>query len=108
AHDPGAYPLTALTYAVVSPSTLNAAAGKDYAAFLRYAAGPGQQPGINPGQLPLGMAPLPDNLKKQTTDAAATIEAQAGKPPSSPAAPQQQTSNTAATDTTSNTTGSAT
>ncbi|HKR48691.1 MAG TPA: hypothetical protein VJT72_03755, partial [Pseudonocardiaceae bacterium] len=79
AADPAAYPLTALSYAVTSPSILDAAAGRDYAAFLRYAAGPGQQPGIAPGQLPLGMAPLPDGLKAQTITAAATIEAQAGK-----------------------------
>jgi hypothetical protein len=72
--DPAAYPLTALSYGVASPSTLDAAVGKDYAAFLRYAAGPGQQLGIAPGQLPLGMAPLPDTLKAQTAAAAAAIE----------------------------------
>lgn len=88
AKDPAAYPLPALAYAATSPSTLDAAAGKDYAAFLRYAAGPGQQPGIEPGQLPPGMAPLPDKLKAQTMAAAATIEAQAGKPP--PGSPVQQ------------------
>jgi hypothetical protein len=83
--DSAAYPLTALSYAVTSPSTLEAAAGKDYAAFLRYAAGPGQQPGLEPGQLPLGMVPLPDELKAQTAAAAATVEAQAGKTSKSPA-----------------------
>jgi hypothetical protein len=41
--------------------------------------GGGQQPGTAPGQLPLGMVPLPDALKTQTIAAAATIEAQAGK-----------------------------
>jgi hypothetical protein len=86
--DPAAYPLASLSYAVTAPSALDVAAGKDYAAFLRYAAGPGQQPGINPGQLPLGMAPLPDKLKAQTIAAAATIEAQAGKRPGGPPAPQ--------------------
>jgi hypothetical protein len=105
ARDPAAYPLPALTYGVTSPSTLDVAAGKDYAAFLRYAAGPGQQPGINPGQLPLGMAPLPDRLKAQTIAAAAAIEAQAGKPP--PGSPTQQQTNAAAvTGITSDTTGS--
>jgi hypothetical protein len=79
ATDPAAYPLTALSYAVTAPSTLDAAAGKDYATLLRYAGGPGQQSGIAPGQLPLGMVPLPDKLKAQTIAAAATIEAQAGK-----------------------------
>ncbi|MGH3765476.1 MAG: Ig-like domain-containing protein [Pseudonocardiaceae bacterium] len=80
ATDPAAYPLTALSYAVAAPSTLDAAAGKDYAAFLRYAAGPGQQPGGAPGQLPGGMAPLPATLKAQTLAAAATIQAQSGHP----------------------------
>ncbi len=74
ASDPAAYPLTALSYAVTAPATLDAAAGKDYAAFLRYAAGPGQQQGLDPGQLPLGMVPLPDPLKAQTIAAATTIE----------------------------------
>jgi hypothetical protein len=82
--DPAAYPLTALSYGVASPSTLDAAAGKDYAAFLRYAAGPGQQLGIAPGQLPLGMAPLPDTLKAQTAAAAAAIEAETSKNPGGP------------------------
>lgn len=92
ATDPAAYPLTALSYAVTSPSTLDAAAGKDYATFLRYAAGPGQQSGIAPGQLPLGMVPLPDALKAQTTAAAATIEAQAGRTATGAAVPQQANS----------------
>ncbi len=79
AADPVAYPLTALSYAVTSPSTLDTAAGKDYAALVRYAAGPGQQPGVAAGRLPFGMAPLPDALRVQAATAAATIEAQAGK-----------------------------
>jgi len=108
ASDPAVYPLAALTYAVTSPTTLDAEAGKDYAAFLRYVAGPGQQPGVSPGQLPLGMVSLPDALKKQTTDAAATIEAQAGKPPpGSGSSTQQQTNNAGTTTgTTGPTTGS--
>lgn len=90
AADPAAYPLTALSYAVTSPSTLDAAAGKDYAAFLRYAAGPGQQPGLDPGLLPLGLVPLPDALKAETAAAALTVEAQAGKALDAP--PPQPTS----------------
>ncbi|MGB9282054.1 MAG: hypothetical protein WCB57_18555, partial [Pseudonocardiaceae bacterium] len=85
ATNPAAYPLTALSYAVTAPSALDAAAGKDYATFLRYAAGPGQQPGIEAGQLPLGMVPLPDDLKAQATAAAAAIEAQAGQTVGAPA-----------------------
>jgi hypothetical protein len=88
ATDPAAYPLTALSYAITAPSTLDAAAGKDYAAFIRYADGPGQQPGVQPGQLPLGMVPLPAALKAEAIAAAATIEAQAGKAIGGPSAPQ--------------------
>lgn len=51
----------------------------DYAQFMRYAAGPSQQP----GQLPAGMAPLPDALKAQTIAAAATFQT----PPTSIPAP---------------------
>jgi hypothetical protein len=87
ATNPAAYPLTALSYAVTAPTKLDTAAGKDYATFLRYAAGPGQQPGIAPGQLPLGMAPLPDPLKAQTITAATTIEAQAGTTATGPPTP---------------------
>jgi phosphate ABC transporter phosphate-binding protein len=87
--DPAAYPLTALSYALTTPATLDSAAANDYAQFLRYAAGAGQQPGTAPGQLPPGMAPLPDPLKAQTITTAATIQAQATpippiSPPSSP------------------------
>ncbi|MGH3702564.1 MAG: hypothetical protein ACRDQY_24580 [Pseudonocardiaceae bacterium] len=88
ATDPAAYPLTALSYAVTAPSTLDAPAGRDYAVLLRYAAGAGQRPGIAPGQLPLGMVPLPDALTAQTIAAAATIEAQAGKATRVPPEPQ--------------------
>lgn len=91
AADPTAYPLTALSYAVASPSTLDVPAGKDYATFLRYAAGDGQRSGVDPGMLPLGLAPLPDALKAQTIAAAATIEAQAGKTIGGGPAPQQPT-----------------
>jgi hypothetical protein len=91
ATNPAAYPLTALSYAVTAPTKLDTATGKDYATFLRYAAGPGQQPGIAPGQLPLGMAPLPDPLKAQTITAAATIEAQAGTTTTGPPTPTPPT-----------------
>jgi hypothetical protein len=89
--DPHAYPLTALSYAVTSPSTLDAATGKDYAAFLRYAGGPGQQQGLTPGLLPFGMVPLPDLLKAQTIAAAAAIEAQITQTLTSPPAPPPTT-----------------
>jgi hypothetical protein len=85
--DPAAYPLTALSYAVTSPTLLDAVAGKDYAAFLRYAGGPGQQQGLAPGLLPPGMVPLPTPLKAQTIAAAATVEAQTAQTTASPPGP---------------------
>jgi len=83
----GAYPLTTVSYAVTTPPLLDSAAGHDYAAFLRYAAGNGQQPGLAPGQLPIGYAPLPQRLRDQTLAAATQIEQQAGKPPNQPSPP---------------------
>jgi hypothetical protein len=79
---PGAYPLTQLTYAAIRPLGLDATAREQYAAFLDYAAGPGQvvpkaEPGkvggLKIGQLPPGYAPLSPALEAQTTQAAATI-----------------------------------
>ncbi|MYS19490.1 hypothetical protein GA0115240_10921, partial [Streptomyces sp. DvalAA-14] len=52
------YPLTELVYAALRPDKLTAAARKDYATLLRYAAGPGQISGADPGDLPPGYAPL--------------------------------------------------
>jgi hypothetical protein len=75
-----AYPLTTVTYAATVPSALDSAAGKDYANFLRYAVGAGQNPGVEPGTLPFGYAPMPANLRDQATAAAKTIEDTAGKP----------------------------
>ena len=84
ASDPAAYPLTTLSYAVTVPATLDAAGGKDYAAFLRYAGGPGQQQGLDPGQLPPGMVPLPDPLKAQALAAAVAMEKLTSAPPATP------------------------
>ena len=69
----GAYPLTALTYAAIRPLALDTQARTDYAAFIDYAAGPGQVPGLELGQLPVGYAPLPENLRQQALAAAETV-----------------------------------
>lgn len=71
----GAYPLTLVNYAAVSPAGLDAGAKADYASLLEYAAGPGQQPGTHFGDLPAGFAPLPAGLCLQTAAAARTIRA---------------------------------
>ncbi|WP_236788882.1 hypothetical protein [Amycolatopsis sp. GM8] len=81
----GAYPLTSLSYAVTAPSALDTASGADYATFIRYAVGDGQTPGIEPGQLPDGYIPLPDDLRQQARDAATQIADLAGKPVGGPA-----------------------
>lgn len=78
----GAYPLTTLTYAATVPAGLSAGEAKDYAALLRYAAGPGQATGNEPGQLPLGYVPLPQAMQRQTLAAADTILAVANHSPS--------------------------
>jgi hypothetical protein len=78
----GAYPLTTLTYAATVPAELSTAEAKDYAALLRYAAGPGQATGDEPGQLPLGYVPLPAAMQQQTLAAAGTILAVANHSPS--------------------------
>ncbi|HVK24485.1 MAG TPA: hypothetical protein VM677_24265 [Actinokineospora sp.] len=74
-----AYPLPLVTYAVGAPATMDVAAGKDYAAFLRYAVGAGQVPGDGVGTLPSGYLPLPSTMTRAAIDAAAVIERDAGK-----------------------------
>jgi len=77
-----AYPLTMLTYAAATPESLDQPSRQNYATFLQYAAGAGQTPGANVGQLPAGYAPLPATLQAQTLAAAKTILT----PPSQPVA----------------------
>jgi hypothetical protein len=68
-----AYPLAMLTYAAVTPESLDQPSRQNYATFLQYAAGAGQTPGVNVGQLPAGYAPLPSALQTETVEAAKTI-----------------------------------
>ena len=70
---PGAYPLTTLTYAAITPLALTTQARSDYAAFLDYVAGPGQVSGLDLGQLPRGYAPLPNVLRAQSELAADVV-----------------------------------
>jgi hypothetical protein len=64
--DENAYPLTMVIYAVVPTSGVSHGKAAAIAKFLDYAAGSGQTPGVQPGQLPPGFAPLPANLRAQT------------------------------------------
>ncbi len=85
---PGAYPLTSLTYAAATPLALDDTAREEYAAFLDYAAGPGQLPGLELGRLPRGYVPLPPLLVLQTLVASELVRSlEAGSPPPSPPAP---------------------
>jgi len=86
---PGAYPLTTITYAAATPLVLDAKAREEYAAFLDYAAGPGQQPGVELGKLPRGYVPLPESLLAQTRAATVAIRTlqPATNPPPAPAQP---------------------
>ncbi len=69
-----AYPLTLTLYAAVNRASaeLDEAARGDYADLLAYAAGPGQQRGDRPGQLPRGYVSLTD-AQRAATDAAAKL-----------------------------------
>ncbi|MEU3452531.1 hypothetical protein ABZ671_02835 [Micromonospora sp. NPDC006766] len=85
---PKAYPLTMVTYAA---ATLGAEAGarRDYASLLRYAAGNGQQPGHQLGQLPDGYAPLPQAMRVQTLAVADKLARYKAPTPSPTPTPSQ-------------------
>lgn len=77
----GAYPLAQLVYAAVRPAKIDAAARKDYAALLRYAAGAGQTSGADPGRLPAGYTPLSAPLRAKATKAADALTHYTGPSP---------------------------
>ncbi len=72
---PDAYPLTNLVYAAAVPTQLDVRSRKDYASFLRFAAGSGQTPGVSFGRLLPGYEPLPIELRRQALAASAVIDA---------------------------------
>lgn len=83
---PTAYPLTTITYAAIAPLALEEQERADYAAFIDYASGPGQVPGLELGRLPRGYAPLSESLRNQATTSAnliRTMVAESAKPASS-------------------------
>ena len=73
-----AYPLTMVIYAMVPTSGVKPARAKAIAEFLDYVAGPGQQPGVQPGDLAPGYLPLPASLRSETLKAASLVRAQKG------------------------------
>jgi hypothetical protein len=76
--DPRAYPLTMVIYAMVPTSGLSHAKAAAVARFLDFAAGAGQTPGVQPGQLPPGYLPLPASMRAQTRKLAQEVAAQSG------------------------------
>lgn len=79
-----AYPLTTIAYAAIRPLALSDDDREGYAAFLEYAAGPGQEPGRELGQLPPGYVPLSSQLAETTMAVAEqvrTLEAPEEPPP---------------------------
>src|SRR5215831_2215517 len=76
--DAKAYPLTMVIYAMAPTSGLSHAKAAAIARFLDFAAGAGQTPGVQPGQLPAGYLPLPASLRAQTRKLAQEILAQRG------------------------------
>ncbi len=71
----GAYPLTLPVYAAANPDGGDAESRAAAASFIRYASGPGQQAGLDLGQLPPGYAPLPVTWREQARAVAARIVA---------------------------------
>jgi hypothetical protein len=80
--NPDEYPLTMVVYAMVPTSGVSATKAAAIARWLRFVAGPGQDRGTAPGQLPVGYLPLPDKLRAQTLTAATAVQDQAGASPS--------------------------
>jgi hypothetical protein len=72
---PSAYPLTMPVYAALNPKQTDTTLRAVYANLIRYAAGNGQNPGTDIGQLPPGYAPLPQSWVDQALAAANAIEA---------------------------------
>ena len=73
-----AYPLTMVIYAVVPTSGLSHTKAVAIAKWLDFAAGAGQTPGVQPGQLPPGFAPLPASMRAQTRKDALKVLHQTG------------------------------
>jgi hypothetical protein len=76
--DPQAYPLTMVIYAMAPTSGLSHAKAAAIARFLDFAAGAGQTPGVQPGQLPAGYLPLPALMRAETRKLAVDVAEQNG------------------------------
>lgn len=74
--DPAAYPVTLVDYAMVPTCRLSSARASAIAQFLTNAATTGQVPGLTPGKLAPGYAPLDAKQRAQTLAAAAAVKSQ--------------------------------
>lgn len=68
------YPLTVPVYAALNPRQTDAEERAAYADLIRFAAGEGQEPGTDSGDLPPGYAPLPQSWVDEALAAADVIE----------------------------------
>ncbi|HSL74724.1 MAG TPA: hypothetical protein VK853_09655 [Ilumatobacteraceae bacterium] len=84
---PAAYPLATLVYAALTPLSLDAGARADFAAFIEYAVGPGQVPGLALGQLPRGYVELNEELRGQALAAATVVRTLTPPTPPTPPPP---------------------
>jgi hypothetical protein len=78
------YPGTTVVYAGIPTSGLARAEADNYATLLDYAAGTGQQYGVEIGNLPEGYLALSDPLREQTRNAARAVREQKGDVPPPP------------------------
>ncbi len=92
-----AYPLAMPIYAATNPAQPDAKTRADFATFIRYAATTGQQPGVDPGQLPPGYAPIPAAWKTQAIGAAAAIQSGVAAQAETPASTGSVTPGTGST-----------
>jgi hypothetical protein len=83
----GAYPLTVPVYAAVNTSGLPDADAAGYADLLEYVSGAGNQPGLAPGSLPPGYAPLPSGWLARDAAAVTELDKIAKTPPGSSTGP---------------------
>jgi len=74
----GAYPLTMVIYAMVPTSGVKPAKAAAIARFLDYVVGPGQKPGVLPGELAPGCLPLTAKMRTETLRAISLVRAQKG------------------------------
>lgn len=75
----GAYPLTLPVYAEVNTAGLAPADAKTLATVIGFITGPGQTPGFDPGNLPVGFAPITASEKAAAQAAVQKLDALAAR-----------------------------